>query len=117
MGDFYDIDYRDSMTSSDQTILFYFNAAQDHHNMKHVNIEALTPGEDSAYSVKFEFDQPVKVSREYEQENSMHEYLRKNRQKILAQSRALACKPNKTAQIIPYPTFPRAYKIIDYGNM
>ena len=59
--------------------MFYFNDAQQHHNMKHINIEALNPGPGSAYSVKFEFDQPVKVNREYEQESSMHEYLRKNR--------------------------------------
>lgn len=64
MGDFYDIDYRDSITSKDQVIVYYFNAAMVHGHMKHVNIEALTSGPESAYTVKFEFDQPVKVSRE-----------------------------------------------------
>lgn len=56
MGDYYDIDYRDSMTSNDKTIVFYYNDVTQHHNIKHVNIEALNSGEGSAYTVKFEFD-------------------------------------------------------------
>ena len=62
MGDNYDIDYRDSMTSKDQTIVYYFNDKTNHHSLKHINIEALTPGPESAYTVKFEFDQLVKVT-------------------------------------------------------
>ena len=116
MGDFYDIDYRDSMTSNDKTIVYYFNEKTIHQNIKHVNIEALVPGESSAYTVKFEFDQKVKVNREYDQDTSVHSYLRSTRQKTLALSRALACQPKCTAQIIPYPHFPRAYKVIDYGH-
>jgi hypothetical protein len=79
MGDYYDIDYRDSMTSNDKTIVYYFNDIAQHHNIKHVNIEALTPGPAASYKVKFEFDQKVRVSQEYEMDNSVHSYLRSNR--------------------------------------
>ena len=78
MGDFYDIDYRDSMTAQDQTIIYYFNDKTVHHGTKHINIEALTPGVASAYTVKFEFDQKVKVYRVNDQDNTMHNYLRNN---------------------------------------
>lgn len=49
MGDFYDVDYRDSMTSKDQAFVFYTNAKCLHHGIKHLNVEALTPGASSAY--------------------------------------------------------------------
>ena len=97
--------------------MYYFNDKLIHNNIKHVTIEALSPGEGAAYSVKFEFDRPVRLSREFEQSNAVQTYLRKNRQKTLALSRALACKPNRSAEVLPYPHFPRAYKVIDYGNV
>ena len=35
---------------------------------------------------------------------------------MLALSRALACRPNRSAQVIPYKNWTRAYKIVDYGT-
>ena len=56
MGDYYDIDYRDSLTSDQKNIVYYFNDKLHHNHLKHVGIEALNLGEDAVYTVKFEFD-------------------------------------------------------------
>jgi hypothetical protein len=66
MGDFYDIDYRDSTNSDQKNIVYYFNDKLHHNHLKHVGIESLNLGADGAYTVKFEFDQPVSIKREYD---------------------------------------------------
>ena len=34
---------------------------------------------------------------------------------MLALSRALACRPDRSAQVIPYKNWARGYKVVDYG--
>ena len=49
MGDYYDIDYRDSTTSSMQSFVYYFNDKLHHNHLKHVTVEALNTGPEAAY--------------------------------------------------------------------